>query len=280
MKTRQFLTLALAAALLLAPLAVHADSHEQPAMPLTWLSYIKAQTGMSGQLGMHLAENGAKIYDPMMASGEILTWGVAQPINHHPGDDWTHVEWATFRDWAAVDAFIGNFMAMQGAKAPEQLMEEQEKWYSLVVPGSHHDEIVRHLVVKRGDGGRPGYYTLGWHTAKMGGKVKELFEANAVPVLDKLLADGAIGAYGLATAELHGQRSGTHMFWLAMPNLAAYQTVNKAFEAAEKARGEEEQKALMAQWVETLDLPKHHDRIIAVTHWGTGGGGGDGGGDD
>ncbi len=58
-----------------------------------------------------------------------------------------------------------------------------------------------------------------------------------------------------------------------MPSLAAYDAVGAAFDAAEQARSEEENKALMGKWMEALDLEAHHDRIVVVTHYGGGGGG-------
>jgi hypothetical protein len=282
MDKRRPLTLLIAAALLLAPLAAMADSHEMAAKPITWLSYVKAQTGKGSALGQHMAEGGAKIYDGLMADGHVITWGVGQPINHRAGDDWTHLEWVTFRDWAAVDTFIQGFMAMQMAKSPEQLMEEQEEWYSLVEPGSHYDAILRHQVLHPSDMGRPAYFRLGYHTVKpgQGSAMQELFEENAVPVLSELQAAGTIGGFGLATSEVHGGTRGSHLFWYALPGLAAIDAVDAAFDAAAAGRSEEENKALMGKWMEALEWDAHHDRIIVVTHYGGGGGGeGEGGGD-
>ncbi len=167
MRTRQHLALSLLVGLLLVPIAAIADSHEQP-MPLTWLNFVKAQTGQGGALGQHIAEGGAKIYNPLMAGGQILTWGVAQPINHFPGDEWTHLEWVTFSGWAAVDSFMQAFMAGQMAKSPEEMMAEQEEYQSLVEPGSHRDEIFRHMVVVRGEGMPPAYFNLSYFPGKPG----------------------------------------------------------------------------------------------------------------
>ena len=44
-------------------------AQEDEAGPLLWISYITAEPGKSGDLGMYLATEGAKVYDGMMADG-------------------------------------------------------------------------------------------------------------------------------------------------------------------------------------------------------------------
>ena len=273
MKNRKLLTLSLVAALLLVPLAASADSHDQ-SMPITWLSFVKAQTGKGGALGQHIAKGGAKIYDPMMADGHVLSWGVGQPINHLPGDDWTHVEWVTFSGWAAVDAFMGAFMAMQMAKSPEEMMADQEEWYSLVEPGSHYDQIVRHVFFQPvADAGRPAYISLGMYHAQAGqdSAVMEFYEEYAKPVMAQLQADGQIMSYGMYVEDIHAGSGWTHVGWHTMPSLSARQAMIDAFDAAAAARGEDGQKAFMSKAMATFK-PGHQDRILVITHLGGSGG--------
>lgn len=285
MKRRQLLVLTVLAGLLLAPLAASADSHEMGPKPLTWLSYVMSQPGKGSDLTQHLAKSGAKIYDGLMADGHILTWGVAMPINHRAGDDWNVVEWVTFRDWAAMDAFMQAFMGMQMAKDPEQLMAEQKEWMSLVEPGSHYDEIVRHMVVARAPEGAapPAYFSLTWVPVKPGqsGPLKNLWQENVQPTLAALQADGKIGAFGMAAAEVHDGSGPTAMLWTALPNLAARDAVDAAMEADAMKRGEEAQKQMMEKFASMVDFGGHHDRILLVTHNGGAGTGegGEGGGD-
>ena len=277
MKNRQLMSLVLVVGLLLAPLAASADSHEMAPKPITWISYVQSQVGKSNALTEHLKENGAKIYDGLVADGHVLTWGVALPVNHHAGDDWNVVEWVTFRDWAGVDAFMQAFMGMQMAKSPEQMMAEQEKWYSLIEPGSHRDEIWRHQHVSPGTG-RPAYIDLSYFPVKPGqaGPLKDLWLENAKSTLDGLQTDGTIGAYGLAGISVHdGVTPPSVVFWTTMPNLAALDTTEAAFEATDKARGEEATKELMKSFMSKIELEGHHDRLLVVTHYG--GGGGEGG---
>jgi len=274
MKTRNLLAFTLVAGLLFVPMAASADSHEQP-KPLTWLSFVKAQTGKGNALGQHIAKAGAKIYDGLMTEGKIVSWGVAQPINHMAGDEWTHVEWVTFTGWDAVDSFMQGFMAMQMAKSPEEMMAEQKEWYSLVEPGSHYDEIVRHQVLSPDtDGARPAYISLAFYKANrgQGGEVVKLFKEWGGPVLTQAQADGTIVAFGLYDHELHGDDDWTHVAWQMLPSLGARDAVRDAYDAAEEARGEEGQKALMERARAAFAEGGHTDRLLVITHLGGGGG--------
>ena len=279
MKTRRLMAMALLACLLLVPLAARADSHEGP-KPLTWLSYVQSQTGKGFALSQNIAKNGAEIYDGLMASGDILSWGVAMPVNHRPGDDWNVVEWVTFPNWAGVDAFMGAFMARQMAKSPEDMKAEQEEWYSLIEAGSHYDEIVRHRVFKAAPDRKLTYLKLSYHSPRPGqyGALTEQLEKLAMPIMAKLFEDGAIGSYGLASPTIHGGTQGTHAVWYGMSDLSAQDAVTAARAAAAEERGEEAQKAAMAALGEATDWPAHHDRIFMVIHLG--GQGGSEGGDE
>ena len=275
MKMRQALGLSLMIGLLLVPAVAGADEHEMAPQPLTWISFVQSQAGKSMPLAQNIAKSGAKIYDGLMADGHILTWGVGMPVNHWPDDDWNVVEWVTFRDWAAVDAFMQAFMGMQMAKSPEDMAAEQEEWLSLVVPGSHHDQIQRHMVVMPSEGSPPAYFNLTYVPVKpgQGEKLKKIWVDNIQPIYAELQAAGTIGAFGLAADEVHDGSGQTFLSWTALPNLAARDAVDAAMEAADKERGEEAQKAMMMDLMSAADFSAHSDRILLVTHSGGGGGG-------
>ncbi len=281
MRTRQLLALSLLAGLVLVPMVATADSHEMAPKPLTWMSYVQSQTGKGSALSQHIAKNGAKIYDGLMADGQILSWGVAMPVNHRAGDGWNVVEWVTFRDWAAVDAFMQAFMGMQMAKSPEDMKAEQKEWYSLIEAGSHYDEIVRHRVFEVSGASKLAYLKLQYFTAKPGkfNALTKQLKKMVMPVMAKLLEDGGINSYGLASPNIHGGASGTHAVWYGMSGLAAQDAVVAARDAAAKELGEEAQQAAMAALGEATDWTAHHDRLLMVVHLGaqSGGEGGEGG---
>ena len=285
MRARQLAALSLAVALLLVPLAAHADSHEKGPKPLTWISYVMSQTGKGSALAQYIGKNGAEIYDAMMAEGQILFWGVAMPVNHFPGDDWNVMEYVTFRDWAAVDAFMGAFMASQMSKSPEDQKAEMKEWYSLIEAGSHWDAIYRHQIFEARSTEPSNYFTLAYYDAKPGQEeaLTGQFKKHAGPVMGQVMEAGKIDSWGLAVPEVHGAGGGSHVLWWAMPNLAARDEVVGAWMAAGKERGEEAQKAMMEEFGAAMDMGSHHDRIMVVIYKGgsaaadKGEGGGEGG---
>lgn len=271
MKTRQLMALCLLAGLLLVPLAAAADSHEAGPRPLTWISYVMSQNGKGFELSQYIGAEGSKIYDGLMADGHILSWGVAMPVNHRPGDDWNVMEYVTFRDWAAVDAFMGAFMGMQMSKSPEEMKASQEKWYSLIEAGSHYDTIYRHMVFEVGDDMTPpSYFNLGYYDAKpgQGEALMGQFKKYGKPVMGKLMEAGTIKSWGVAVPEVHGGAADSHVMWWGMDALAARDAVWAGMEAAAKERGEEAQKAAMEEWMAAVDMSGHHDRIMMVTYKG------------
>ena len=278
MKTRQLLALSLLVGLLLVPMAATADHHETGPKPLTWLSYVQSQTGKSMPLTQHLAEDGAKIYDGLMADGHILTWGVGMPVNHRAGDDWNIMEWVTFRDWAAVDAFMQAFMGMQMSKSPEDAMAEQEdvalRWSSR---GPTTTRSCATWWSMPSDGPPPGYYAMTFVPAKPG-QEKALTEALG----GQRPADDGGAADGRHHRRLRsGRGRGARRLGLELRLLDRHaepggpDAINAAMEADAMERGEEAQMAMMKGFYEAVDFSAHDDRIIMVVHYG-GGSAGDG----
>ena len=177
----------------------------------------------------------------------------------------------TFRDWAAVDAFMGKFMAMQMSQSPEEMKASQEKWYSLIEAGSHFDTIYRHMIFEVGeDMTPPAYFNLGYYDAKPGQNEALMgqFKKYGKPVMGKLMEAGTIKSWGVAVPEVHGGTAGSHVMWWGMDSLAARDALLAGFEAAAKERGEEAQKAAMEEWMAAVDMSGHHDRIMWVTYKG------------
>ena len=60
----------------------------------------------------------------------------------------------------------------------------------------------------------------------------ELTKSVLVPVLEKLLAAGAITSYGLLREDYHQQKLGTIFQYITVPDAASMDKVNKAFDDA------------------------------------------------
>jgi len=265
-------TLALVA-LLLVPGAVMAQ--DQPAY--IWINQIKAQPGQGDALIQMWLEEDSKVLNPLVDSGQALGWGVALPVAHAGNDPYSHVQWISFAGWAGVDAFMAKFMESQQGKSEEEKTAMAEKWQSVVVAGSHSDMINRSVHLGSGAPGSGGYINLGYYTAKPGkmSDAKKFYDDVAVPVYEQLVADGKIFNYGLHVPTVHLGESWTHMGWYWSADLAARDAVSAAFDAAEEARSEDENKGIGERWAETFNPEGHTDQILMVVHHYAGGGGGE-----
>jgi uncharacterized protein (DUF1810 family) len=96
------------------------------------------------------------------------------------------------------------------------------------------------------------------------------------PVLNQLMAEGAVLAWGVDVPILHLEGAPTHMVWWSVPDMAAFDKVMAAFEAAEKKWAEEyakladearrkrqaAPKPVMEQLLDTVDLNRHRDWLL------------------
>ena len=281
------LSICLGLAALLLPMPVEAASHEEAApMPLLWVSYITAEPGKSNELASLMGEQGRGLYDGLVADGHALNWGVAQAINHFPDDDWTHMEWVSFANWAGVGEFVNRFMASQQTKSPEELAAEAAKWDELTVHGSHYDEVVRFGHVAGDPAARPAYIRVGYMATTGFGavqKVGKMYKKWRAGMLDKALESGDILGHGYFERAIHAAGGGwTVGAYELLPGLGAMDALDKAEQAYMAGLSEEERGKWMEAVTSTFDLDGHYDRILLVIHHSADGAGGgdDAGGDD
>lgn len=270
MRTMKPLSILVILVLILPTLAVAQDG------PVVWLSMVQAREGQSEALTRIIIEHNSALYGALMEQGAVQLWGVAQPIVHRPGMDYSHVEFAVFTNWAGADVFMGTFMASLQAMSEEERQARQEEWQSAVVPGTHYDVINRGVHLGGTPEGRPGYLYLAYLKARPGADVMAYYEEVSVPLFEELSAAGQIGHFGLEVQEIHSDPSWSHVVWYEMPNLAAEDAVHAAMDAAEAARTDEENAALQARVAATIDLDAHWDQIMLVTHWDDGSGASEG----
>jgi hypothetical protein len=242
-------------------------AQEQPVY--TWINLVKAKPGQGDALVKLILEEDAKTFDPLVASGAALAWGVGMPIVHDGKDPYSHVEWIDFAGWAGADAFMKLFMEQRQAMGEAGSKEMNAKWDAVVEPGSHADIIVRRAHTGAGGPGRVGYISLGYYRAKPGkmGDLKKMYMSNVVPVMDKVLADGKIVNYGLNEVAVHRGQEWDYMSWYVSEGLAARDAVDAAFDAADAARSEAENKAMGEKWSELIDPSGHSDQIMMVIHF-------------
>jgi len=96
------------------------------------------------------------------------------------------------------------------------------------------------------------------------------------PVLNELMAQGVVLAWGVDVPILHLEGAPTHMVWWTIPDMGAFDKVLAAMEAAEKKWADEyakladdarrkrqaAPKPVMEQWLDTMDLSRHRDWLF------------------
>ena len=249
----------LAIAALLTPATAIAQAPDGPPI-YVWINQLKAQPGQSDALIGMMIQQGTEAYEPLLASGAALNWGVGLNVVHDGGDATSHVEWVSFVGWEAMDQFMAAFMAKRQSMSPEELAAEAELWDSTVVDGSHFDVINRSVHLGGNLEGRPNYIHLGYFEAKPGkeGAVMDLYKNFAAPAFDQVAANGDIIAYGLHAPAVHRSYPWTHMSWYSAETLAARDAVDAALgmpDAETQARMEE------------VFTDRHEDQIVMVVHF-------------
>lgn len=240
--------------------ALPAMAQEEDRGPITWLAFSKVKPGQT-EAAVKLTLEDKELMDRLMADGTVMSWGLGMPINHNPGDLWNHVQWVTLESWDKIDAWVGAVMQTMTSMDEETQKARMKRAEEIYVDGSHFDEVMRHNIISSGNGAAPKYYYLADFTAQPGkgeGLVK-FFGEQVVPVLDKLVADGALTSYGAATAELHLDTHWTHRFWYGLPNLGAIDRMSAAFQAARTPARD--------AWAQSLfEMRGHYDVVLMVLH--------------
>jgi len=241
--------------------ALPAGAQEDGAGPLTWFAFSTVKPGKT-EAAVAFTLESKELMEGLIADGTILSWGLATPINHTPGDLWNHVQWVTVADWSKVDDWVAAVMGRMEEMDEATIAENMQRAQQIYVEGSHFDEVVRHPVFSRGSGAAPRYFYAAEFVAKPGQEsaMVKLFKEAVAPLLDELVADGAMTSYGVYSTELHLDVEWTHRFWYGLPNLAAIDTMKEKF-------GRLGTPAFEA-WAGSVFADEgHYDKVLMVLHY-------------
>jgi hypothetical protein len=262
---KRWISLAVVGMIAIAPFAAAQDAPG----PMTWVALDKTKPGKGMELIAMTVKDDGPMYDELLANGTLLSWGIAIPINHRPGDDMNHMLWATMSDWSKVGGLQAGFMKLFASRTPEQSAAMQAAYQETVYEGSHHDWIIRQEVYQQGPGDqRPNYFYVGYYKAKPGmeDKLTAQYKSAIQPVYQKLLAEGTITSFGLSTQELHGDADWTHIGWYTMSDLGAIDAAHAAMMAGVS-------EAQMAEFLPMMEPEAHSDQVLLIVHLGGSGAG-------
>jgi len=248
-----------------------AAAQEAKMQPLTFWYEYTVNPGKESQFLDLVKTVGAPVRDKLMADGVVLAWGVQTPLLRIPGAA-THQIWYMVADWSGVEKIDGAMRA-QIMKLDEEGMKSgttkkggappagvTARMMEIADVSKTHDYVTRDLVFVAGHGDMPAT-TLPWVRYNFvkakpgkGSELRKAWEKYNKPVMDKLVADGVVMAFGFAVEDVRTTGDFTHYAWYATRELGSMEKVRAAFMADRDKRSQEEQDAISAAFAETLDL--------------------------
>lgn len=234
------------AAFLLATVSVAA----QEVRPVWYVAEFKIRSSDATQWINLVRKYDKPMLDKLMADGTVLTWGLDAMVIRRE-DAVTHRIWVVTPGHAGMDKVIAGFNAM---KTPP---EDVARYLEVANLAALQEHYMRSILFKVTDvpptaGPYRNYSAIKVKPGK-GSDWEKLFEKYNRPVLDKLLAEGAIYGYGVDVEEFHSDDPGWRWVWVMTPNMAAFDKIAAAY-----AKRSEAERAAVAQEFENVTEPGAH----------------------
>jgi hypothetical protein len=258
---------------------VSAMAQQAPMQPLTfWYDYT-VNPGKGDQFLELVKTVGAPVRDKLMADGVVLAWGVQTPLLRVPGNA-THSIWYAVADWSGVEK-VQSAMQAQIAKLTDEAAKTgatkkgatgtqspMARIMDVADVSKTHDYLTRDLVFNVTHAAPPAgilpYTRFNFVKVKpgKGADYRKTWEKYNKPVLDKLLADGVILAYGLAIEEVRTDGDFTHFTWFDVMDLGQMDKIRSAFVADREHRSQEEQDAINALFTSEIDADASRSEVM------------------
>jgi hypothetical protein len=254
--------------------AVAQDAKMQP---LTFWYEYTINPGKEAQFLELVKTVGAPVRDKLMADGVVHAWGVEVPLLRSGGA--THIIWYSVDDWSGVEK-VDAAMRAQIAKLDEEAAKGgatkkggapasgvTARMMEIADVTKTRDYLTRDLVFVAGKSELPAgtlpFTRFNYVKVKpgKGSEFRKNWEKYNKPVLDKLVADGVVLAYGLAVEEVRTDGDFTHFVWYATKDLASLEKVRNAYTADRDKRSQDEQDAITAAFVGVLDVDASRSEV-------------------
>ena len=249
-----------------------AFAQQQMPQPLTYWSGYAVRPGKEDEFMNLVKTVGEPVRDKQMAEGVVLGWGIEVPLLRSPGG-WTHLIWYTVADWSGIEKVQSAIQAQLAKLAAEEAKATEEGRKKGQKPGTTtaerirevfdssktRDWLTRDLVFVAGSAMLPAgllpytRYNFGKVKPGKAADFRAAWDKYNKPVLDKLVADGVILAYGLAVEELKTDGAWTHFIWYGVKSMDAFEKVRNAFGADRNRRSQEERDSIAATFTKATD---------------------------
>lgn len=259
MKNRKVILLALA---LLWSLA--ASAQQQQPQPLTFWNEYSVKPGKEDEFMNLVKTIGEPVRDKLMAEGVVLAWGIDVPLLRGPSGI-NRLIWYAVNDWSGVEKVQTGIQAQlakiaaeeakateTGKKGQKSSMTTAQRVQEVFDASKTRDYLTRDIVVNLGSTMPPAGslpYTRYFFSKVRAGKAGDFraaWEKYNKPLLDKLVADGVILAYGLSVEELRTDPEFTHFTWISVKSMDGFDKLRSTFIADRDRRSKEERDAIAA----------------------------------
>jgi hypothetical protein len=224
--------------------------------PITLVSNFHVEFGKEGEFLKVIEEFDSPLFADLMEKGLVLAWGVGTPFLHQPGQA-SHSLWWTCPSMAEMDEVLAA-MEVHEKKFFEENPEIIAQMMEIVDLSMHYDHVYRDLVHNHGTPPPAGSKPYTWIFSA---KVKpghdddyvKLWKQYSKPVLDKMIEDGTVSAYGLSIQEVRTTDKFTHFMWMTIPDFASYEKARSTYMASYGERSEEANKVLKDTYLKIAD---------------------------
>jgi hypothetical protein len=221
---------------------------------------------------------GGPVRDTLLADGVISEWGIERPLLRAPGGPTLSVWYVagTLEAVGKVQAAIADVLqkpvaGASGARAGKATTNG-DRGRELLDVGRTRDWLFRDLENGYGTtmpqpGAQPfiRYVTYKVHAGKSR-EFRETFDTYNKPILDTLVKDGVVEAWGLAIEDVKTTGDFTHLLWIVTPDLAGMDKVRAAVNADRDKRSPGERDALTAAFMAVSDLDASRSQIAQIIH--------------
>jgi len=229
-----------------------AAQQSQPPQPLTLWHDFTVNAGKEDEFMVLAKTVGVPVLDKLMAEGVVQAWGIEVPILRSPGNP-THAVWITVNDWAGVgkvqDGIEAQFAKLAADEAKTGKKTTAQRVREVFDASKTRDWLTRDLVSGYGTKMPPNplpyarYFFTKVKPGK-GAEYRKVWEKYNKPVLEKLVADGVVMAWGLGVEEVKTEGGFTHYTWVGVAEMGDWDKVRDAFIADRNRRSAEEQSAI------------------------------------
>jgi hypothetical protein len=222
----------------------------------TFVAHWQIPRAQWGQFATDVDKNTRPVLEKLAADGTLVGWGVFEYIVHQP-DSPTHGIW-----WSAA-----SYAGME--KARLELLPTAATSAALTQATGHSDLFLNTVLGNAKSGSGSGYLSVAIQLVKpgKGREFRDLWTKNTKPVLDDLMAKGAVAGYAIHAQDVHTDNPGLRWIVTIVPTAAADDAVGAAFDAANEKLTPQERQTRELMMDNVIDRAAHRDAYARIIRY-------------